>query len=65
MHALRRALPPLVGPQRAAYEDYRDALVHSWSQTLAVLAFTLNPAFLILDAFIMPAELMGRFAIYR
>jgi serine phosphatase RsbU (regulator of sigma subunit) len=47
------------------FAAYRNALVHSWSQTLSVLAFSLNVLFLLLDAFIIPGELLGRFAQYR
>jgi phosphoserine phosphatase RsbU/P len=65
MDALRPELPPLSGPQRAEFESYRRAIVHSWSQTLCILSFTLNPLFILLDAFIMPRDLLGRFVVYR
>jgi serine phosphatase RsbU (regulator of sigma subunit) len=44
---------------------YRNGLVHSWAQTLTVLAFSLNALFLLLDAFIIPRELLWRFGQYR
>jgi serine phosphatase RsbU (regulator of sigma subunit) len=65
MDRLDRKLAPLDPRLSAAFEEYREALVHSWSQTLAVLAFTLNALFLVLDAFTMPMEVVGRFAVYR
>ncbi len=48
-----------------ALRVYLDELVHSWSLTLTKLGFTLVPLFFILDYFMMPSELLTRFAIYR
>ncbi|MEW6777955.1 MAG: PP2C family protein-serine/threonine phosphatase [Bdellovibrionota bacterium] len=45
--------------------EYTQALVHSWSATLAILALVLVPVFIILDYFMMPPQLLTRFAIYR
>jgi serine phosphatase RsbU (regulator of sigma subunit) len=46
-------------------ERYLQSLVHHWSRILAMLVFALVPLFFILDYFMMPAELLTRFAIYR
>lgn len=40
-------------------------LAHRWSMTLSALAFTLVPAFFLLDYMVVPPELLGRFALYR
>lgn len=56
------AHPPLE-PQ--TLEAYLIALVHGWCRTLTILGFTLIPAFYVLDMFMMPRELLSRFAIYR
>ncbi|MEK7705188.1 MAG: PP2C family protein-serine/threonine phosphatase [Myxococcota bacterium] len=64
---------PVLVPRRVVQTETRAAelaayvaeLVHAWSKTLTVLAFTLVPIFFILDSFMMPPELLGRFAIYR
>lgn len=53
------------GNVRTAFQGYRDGLVHSWSRTLAALSASINALFLFLDSFIMPPELLGRFAVYR
>ena len=53
------------GAEPAGFEAYCDGLVHAWSATLSALAFSINPLFLVLDYFTMPAELLSRFAIYR
>jgi phosphoserine phosphatase RsbU/P len=50
---------------RAAFQAYRDGLIHSWSATVTVLGFSLIPLFLILDYYTMPPELLSRFAVYR
>jgi serine phosphatase RsbU (regulator of sigma subunit) len=65
MDPLQRKLAPLDARMSAAFEEYREALVHSWSQTLAILAFTLNALFLLLDWVTMPPEVVERFALYR
>ena len=55
-------LRPAVGngapeiPQLTArtFEEYLTAIVHDWSKVLTTLAFTLVPAFFILDYFLVP-----------
>lgn len=47
------------------FESYLSSIIHEWLKTLTILAFLLVPAFLILDYFIMPKELLQRFVIYR
>ena len=46
-------------------ETYLYTLVHSWSKTVTTLGFSLVPLFFILDVFMMPGELLSRFAVYR
>jgi sigma-B regulation protein RsbU (phosphoserine phosphatase) len=61
-----RAQRPLAGETLdAEFTAYRNGLVHSWAQTLTVLAFILNALFLLLDVFIIPRELLWRFGQYR
>ncbi|RME25087.1 MAG: LacI family transcriptional regulator [Deltaproteobacteria bacterium] len=48
-----------------SFQEYLYEIVHEWSRTLHVLGFTLVPAFFILDYFMIPQELLKRFAIYR
>jgi serine phosphatase RsbU (regulator of sigma subunit) len=50
---------------RTAFERYRDELTHRASATVAILGALLIPSFLLLDAVVMPPELLGRFALYR
>jgi sigma-B regulation protein RsbU (phosphoserine phosphatase) len=45
--------------------DYLDGLLHDWLKTLTTLGFTLIPIFFALDVFMMPRELLPRFALYR
>lgn len=47
------------------FDDYRDGLLHGWLRVLTALGYTLIPLFFVLDFFMMPAELLPRFAIYR
>ena len=47
------------------FETYLSSIIHEWLKTLTILAFLMVPAFLILDYFIMPKELLQRFVIYR
>jgi sigma-B regulation protein RsbU (phosphoserine phosphatase) len=47
------------------FESYLSSIIHEWLKTLTILAFLMIPAFLILDYFIMPKELLQRFVIYR
>jgi phosphoserine phosphatase RsbU/P len=51
--------------QEKELELYIQSIVHDWSKTLSVLGFTLVPVFFILDYFMMPSELLPRFALYR
>src|SRR5919198_4224128 len=46
-------------------DDYLDGLLHDWLKTLTTLGFTLIPIFFVLDVFMMPRELLPRFALYR
>jgi len=50
---------------RAAFERYRSELTHRAAASVAVLGGVLIPLFLVLDAVVMPPELLGRFAAYR
>jgi len=47
------------------FENHLRIIIHEWLRTIAVLAFTLVPAFFMLDYFTMPKELLSRFGIYR
>ena len=47
------------------FTQYLDNIIHEWSKTLTTLAFTLVPAFFLLDYFTMPKELLPRFGVYR
>ncbi len=60
-----RRQPVLTGELREAFAAYRRELVHSWSQTLSVLGFSLNALFLLLDLFVVPRGVIVRFAVYR
>lgn len=51
--------------QPLTIDTYIDGLIHDWSKTLTVLGFTLIPIFYVLDVFMMPGELLTRFAFYR
>jgi len=44
---------------------YVNDLQHRWSMTLSALAFTLVPAFFLLDYMMVPPELISRFALVR
>lgn len=48
-----------------AFDEYAQSIIHSWSKTLTALGFTLIPIFFILDVFMMPPQLLARFALYR
>ncbi len=52
-------------PEPQDLDAYTSELIHDWSKTLTTLGFTLIPIFFILDNFMMPRELIPRFAIYR
>lgn len=47
------------------FEEYLQLITHDWLRTLTVLGFTLIPVFFILDYFMLPAENLLRFAVYR
>jgi len=47
------------------FQDYLNGVIHDWLKTLTTFAYTLVPAFFILDFFIMPGELLQRFGLYR
>ncbi|MFC1619726.1 PP2C family protein-serine/threonine phosphatase [Candidatus Neomarinimicrobiota bacterium] len=47
------------------FSAYLNSIIHQWLHTLATIGFILVPLFFILDNFMMPAELLPRFAIYR
>lgn len=51
--------------QSTSLRAYIQSLIHEWSKTLTALGFTLVPLFFVLDIFMMPRELLPRFAIYR
>jgi sigma-B regulation protein RsbU (phosphoserine phosphatase) len=44
---------------------YINDLAHRWSMTLSAIAFTLVPAFFLLDYMVVPADLLARFALFR
>jgi sigma-B regulation protein RsbU (phosphoserine phosphatase) len=50
---------------QAELHAYVNDLAHRWSMTLSALAFTLVPAFFLLDYMVVPPEMLGRFALYR
>jgi len=47
------------------FPKYLDSIIHEWSKVLTALAYTLVPAFFLLDYFTMPKELLPRFGVYR
>ena len=47
------------------FQDYLNGVIHDWLKTLTTFAYTLVPAFFILDFFTMPGELLPRFGYYR
>jgi len=51
--------------RRDALDEFLDALLHDWARTLAILGLTLVPIFFVLDNFMMPRELLPKFAWYR
>jgi sigma-B regulation protein RsbU (phosphoserine phosphatase) len=68
------ATPAAVAPVHDERADARDPqelrayvndLFHRWSMTLSAIAFTLVPAFFLLDFMVVPPELLGRFALFR
>jgi serine phosphatase RsbU (regulator of sigma subunit) len=44
---------------------YLNTIIHEWLKTLTTLAYILVPIFFFLDYFIMPAELLPKFGVYR
>jgi serine phosphatase RsbU (regulator of sigma subunit) len=50
---------------RSPFELHWDALIHAWTGHIALFGGLAVPAFLLLDWVTMPAELLGRFAVYR
>jgi sigma-B regulation protein RsbU (phosphoserine phosphatase) len=49
----------------AGLHAYLNDLAHRWSVTISALAFTLVPAFFLLDWMVVPPQMLGRFALYR
>jgi len=47
------------------FQTYLNGVIHDWLKTLTTFAYTLVPAFFILDFFTMPGELLHRFGYYR
>lgn len=54
-------------PQSSGEElqAYLQSLIHEWAKTLTTVGYTLIPLFFVLDYFMMPRELLARFALYR
>ncbi len=54
-------------PQLTArtFAEYLTGIVHDWSKVLTTLAFTLVPAFFILDYFLVPRQILSRVGLYR
>src|SRR5688572_15840263 len=48
-----------------AFKDYLDGIRHSWLKTLCILGSVLIPLFLVLDYFMIPADKLKSFAVYR
>jgi sigma-B regulation protein RsbU (phosphoserine phosphatase) len=44
---------------------YQHQIIHDWSKTLTILAFSLVPIFILLDYIIMPDSLVKKFLVYR
>jgi serine phosphatase RsbU (regulator of sigma subunit) len=47
------------------FKYYLNSIIHDWLKTLTTMAYTLVPAFFLLDYFTMPKELLPRFGVYR
>ena len=47
------------------FDKYLNTIIHEWLKTLTTLAYILVPLFFFLDYFIMPAELLPRFGVFR
>lgn len=63
--AMNKPMPSKPGLTELSARVYLDQLVHDWLKTLYVLGFTLIPIFFVLDVFMMPPDLLRRFAAYR
>jgi phosphoserine phosphatase RsbU/P len=53
------------GEPRAGFEHYVQSLIHLRARTLTALGVVLIPLFFLLDLFMVPQELLNRFALYR
>ena len=62
---MTQVLPPQSAEGETRISDYLDQLIHGWLKTLTILGFTLIPIFFVLDVFMMPRDLLPRFAGYR
>jgi serine phosphatase RsbU (regulator of sigma subunit) len=63
-------LMKIKGPEKFLFDEndfpnYLENIIHQWLKTLTTLAYTLVPAFFLLDYFTMPKELLPRFGVYR
>ncbi len=47
------------------FAEYLTDIVHNWSKVLTALAFTLVPAFFILDFFLVPRQVLPTVGLYR
>jgi serine phosphatase RsbU (regulator of sigma subunit) len=47
------------------FAEYLTDIVHDWSKVLTALAFTLVPAFFLLDYFLVPRQLLPMVGLYR
>jgi serine phosphatase RsbU (regulator of sigma subunit) len=47
------------------FQQYLIDIIHLWSKTLTTIGYTLVPIFFILDYFMMPPDLLPKFAAYR
>ncbi len=47
------------------FSGYRIGIMHEWLRTLTALTVVLVPLFFVLDVFMMPGNLLPRFAVYR
>ena len=47
------------------FKYYLNSIIHDWLKTLTTIAYTLVPAFFLLDYFTLPKELLPRFGVYR
>lgn len=47
------------------FQEYQNAIIHEWLQTITALVIALVPIFFVLDTFITPTILLPRFGVYR